>query len=253
MGRVYRAGNVFVSAGGGGARQVRIGLDGLTAGQAMKLYFDLVGFGAAGSRVAIDDVRFVFDDVRAPVAQPDNVETAEDTPVTFDPRANDSSPSGLPLTIELVSAPAHGTVFVGTDGRRDVHADAGLLRSDSFRTGSVMASRCRLPALVTLNITAVNDAPVAVGASGSTAEDTPLSGHGHGDGRRQRNVDVHGRQRAAHGTLVLTTAGGYTYTPLDYFGGDGFTSSRTTASWTSNVATVSLTVTAVNDAPVVAP
>ena len=66
---------------------VRIDLGALPVGQAMKLYFDLLGSGALGSRVVIDDVQFSSE--VAPVAEPDSVTTAEDTPVTFDPRAND--------------------------------------------------------------------------------------------------------------------------------------------------------------------
>src|SRR5207245_63517 len=54
-----------------------------------------------------------------------------------------------------------------------------------------------------------------------------------------------------HGTLTLNANGGFTYTPAtDYNGPDSFTYKANDGSLDSNVATVSITVTPVNDAPV---
>src|SRR2546429_3378757 len=54
-----------------------------------------------------------------------------------------------------------------------------------------------------------------------------------------------------HGTLTLTADGGFTYTPAaNYNGPDSFTYKANDGSLDSNVATVLITVTAVNDAPV---
>ena len=55
----------------------------------------------------------------------------------------------------------------------------------------------------------------------------------------------------AHGTLTLNADGSFTYTPdANYNGSDSFTYKANDGSADSNVATVSLTVSAVNDAPV---
>src|SRR4029079_15446218 len=55
----------------------------------------------------------------------------------------------------------------------------------------------------------------------------------------------------AHGTLTLNTNGTFTYTPANNFTGpDSFTYKASDGTLESNVATVTITVTAVNDAPV---
>src|SRR5262249_27061497 len=55
----------------------------------------------------------------------------------------------------------------------------------------------------------------------------------------------------AHGSLTLNAGGSFTYTPnANYYGPDSFTYRANDGSLNSNVATVSITVNAVNDAPV---
>src|SRR5207249_7993711 len=55
----------------------------------------------------------------------------------------------------------------------------------------------------------------------------------------------------AHGTLGLSTNGGFTYTPTNnYNGPDSFTYRASDGQTSSSPATVSLTVTPVNDPPV---
>ena len=44
-----------------------------------------------------------------PVANPDAVTTPFQTPITFDPRVNDTDPGGLPISITAVGTPSHGT------------------------------------------------------------------------------------------------------------------------------------------------
>src|SRR3970282_2055753 len=56
-----------------------------------------------------------------------------------------------------------------------------------------------------------------------------------------------------HGTLALNLDGTFTYTPsLDYYGPDSFTYRVSDGELDSNLATVSVTVTPVNDAPLAA-
>ena len=105
-------------------------------------------------------------------------------------------------------------------------------------------------------MTAVNDAPVAVNDSYSTNEDTPLTVNA--PGVLGNDTDVDGDSLTAvlvtgptHGTLTLNSNGSFTYTPTaNYNGPDSFTYRVSDGSALSNIATVSLTVTAVNDAPV---
>ena len=98
-----------------------------------------------------------------------------------------------------------------------------------------------------------NTAPIANDDAYSTNEDTPLSIGAPG----VLGNDTAGTLTAllvsgpAHGTLTLNANGSFTYTPAaNYNGPDSFTYKANDGQADSNVATVVLTVTAVNDAPV---
>src|SRR5262249_14366272 len=111
--------------------------------------------------------------------------------------------------------------------------------------------------VATLNLTVnpVNDAPVADDATLATAEDTPL----HVDFRSfGTDVDssaltpsiVDGPQ---HGVLAINDGGTFTYTPdANYFGAGQVRFKLNDGELDSNIATLGLTVTPVNDAPVAA-
>lgn len=101
-----------------------------------------------------------------------------------------------------------------------------------------------------------NIPPVAVNDSYSTNEDTALTVPAPGvlgndndaNGNPLTAVRVSG---PAHGTLTLNSNGSFTYTPAaNYNGSDSFTYKANDGASDSNLATVSITVIAVNDAPV---
>lgn len=98
-----------------------------------------------------------------------------------------------------------------------------------------------------------NHAPVAVDDTATTNEDMPLAGNvlandtdADGDALSAMFVDL-----PANGTLELNLDGSFTYTPNPNFNGaDTFTYKANDGNVDSNVATVTITVKAVNDAPV---
>jgi VCBS repeat-containing protein len=111
---------------------------------------------------------------------------------------------------------------------------------------------------VLLNSTVTNQAPVAAGDAYGTAEDTVLTVPAPGvlgndtdpDGDPLTAVLVTGPR---HGSLTLNADGSFSYTPAaDFTGSDAFSYRASDGTLTSNVATVTLSVTAVNDAPTVA-
>ncbi|MFO0927186.1 MAG: tandem-95 repeat protein, partial [Gemmataceae bacterium] len=112
---------------------------------------------------------------------------------------------------------------------------------------------------VQVQVTAVNDAPVATGDSYATSEDTPLTVAGPGVLANDTDVDVDSLAAVlvagpAHGTLTLNADGSFTYTPdANYNGADSFTYQANDGTADSNAVVVTLTVQAVNDAPVLAP
>src|SRR5204862_204160 len=130
--------------------------------------------------------------------------------------------------------------------------------SDSFTYKANDGALDSNVATVSLTVTAVNDAPVAVNDSYTTAEDTPLTVPAPGVLGNDSDIDSATLTAVlvtgpAHGTLTLNANGSLTYTPAaNYNGSDSFTYKANDGALDSNVATVSLTVTAVNDAPVAA-
>src|SRR6185295_7108733 len=111
-------------------------------------------------------------------------------------------------------------------------------------------------ATVSITITGVNDPPVAVNDSYTTPEDTTLTIAT--PGVLINDSDVDGDTLSAvlvsqptHGTLTLNTNGSFSYVPAaNYNGPDSFTYKANDGRADSGIATVSNTITGVNDAPV---
>src|SRR4029077_12423683 len=112
----------------------------------------------------------------------------------------------------------------------------------------------------TITVNAVNDAPVAANDAYTTNEDTPLTIAAPGVLANDTDVDLNDTRTAvlvaatASGGLTLNADGSFTYTPtLNFNGTDSFKyQAKDAAGALSNVATVTITVNAVNDPPVAA-
>src|SRR5206468_1054050 len=107
---------------------------------------------------------------------------------------------------------------------------------------------------VTISIDSVNDPPVANNGAATTDEDTPVSINVLAN---DTDADLGTTLTAAivtnpsHGTVSVNAASVITYTPApNYNGSDSFTYKANDGIVDSNVATVSITIAAVNDAPV---
>ncbi|MFT5533442.1 MAG: VCBS repeat-containing protein [Burkholderiaceae bacterium] len=190
-----------------------------------------------------------------PVAVPDNYTTAEDTLlVGATVLANDTDVEGNPLTAALVTQADHGTVVMNVDGTFTYTPNANYNGPDSFTYRANDGSADSNVATVSISVTPVNDPPVAVPDSYTTAEDTLLVGATV----LANDTDVEGNPltaalvtQADHGTVVMNVDGTFTYTPnANYNGPDSFTYRASDGSADSNVATVSISVTPVNDPPV---
>src|SRR5206468_1011642 len=114
-------------------------------------------------------------------------------------------------------------------------------------------------ATVTITVTPVNDAPVAANDDGyTTPEDTQLTVSA--PGVLANDTDVDGDTLSAvlvsnptHGTLTLNSDGSLVYMPsATLFRSDSFTYKATDGQAQSGIATATITVTPVNDAPVAA-
>ncbi|MEA2450951.1 MAG: large repetitive protein [Thermoleophilaceae bacterium] len=193
----------------------------------------------------------------APSAADRSLTTAEDTAGSWTPSVADVD-SGDPATCAIVSQPAHGSASVASDCSSGTYTPSGDYNgSDSFTYRATDSHSAQSgAATVSATITAVNDAPSAADRSLTTAEDTSGSwtpsvvDADSGDSASCAIVS-----QPAHGSAtVASDCSGGTYTPNgNYNGSDSFTYRATDSqSAQSGAATVSATVTAVNDAPTAA-
>lgn len=170
--------------------------------------------------------------------------------------ANDTDVDGDSLTASLVSDPNHGTVTLHSDGSFHYVPQSGYNGLDSFTYAVSDGTSTSNAATVRLAITRTNQAPIAVGDTFSVGEDGVL--HVPANGVLANDTDADGDGLAptlvagpSHGTLTLQADGSFDYTPAaNYYGLDEFTYSVSDGVLTSAVATVSLDIIAVNDAPV---
>lgn len=196
---------------------------------------------------------------RAPSAVADSYNTNEDTQLTVAAPgvlANDADPDGDSLTADLQNSVQHGTLSLNANGSFTYTPNANWSGYDHFHYRVYDGQTYSGDVVVGLNVAPVNDAPVAVADSRTTAEDTQLNVSS--PGVLANDTDVDGDALTAvlvtdvsHGTLTLRANGSYTYTPAaNYNGSDSFTYHAYDGSLYSNTVTVSLTITAVNDLPV---
>jgi hypothetical protein len=183
-----------------------------------------------------------------PTAVDDSVETAEDTAVDLDVLANDTDPEGGALTLASVQPAANGAVQI-VAGKARYTPSTNFHGSDSFSYVVRDASGLTDTGTVQVTVTPVNDAPIAEAQSVSVAEDTPkavtLTG-ADADGDALTFTVLTG---PAHGGLTGTPPN-LTYAPGgNYSGADSFTFKVSDGQTDSAPATVSITVTAVNDSP----
>jgi VCBS repeat-containing protein len=196
----------------------------------------------------------------APVAEDITVTTPEDTAIDITLIGSDVD--GDTLTYAIVDGPANGTVTI-VGNVVTYTPNANFNGTDSFTYKVNDGELDSNVATVTITVTPVNDAPIAVDDAYTVAEDTVLTVAAPGVLENDSDVDgdvlnVALRSNVSHGVLVLFSDGSFTYTPdPDFFGTDSFTYDLITypqppqpmSGWT-DWATVTITVTPVNDAPV---
>ncbi|HOF88547.1 MAG TPA: Ig-like domain-containing protein, partial [Armatimonadota bacterium] len=111
----------------------------------------------------------------APVAQDDAATTWEDTPLVVGVLGNDSDEDLDPLTITAVSDPAHGATAITDAGTTVTYTpDTDWFGEDTFTYTISDGNGGTDTATVTMTVTAVNDAPIGVDDSATTAEDTAV-------------------------------------------------------------------------------
>ncbi|WP_235660293.1 Ig-like domain-containing protein [Mycolicibacterium gilvum] len=172
--------------------------------------------------------------------------------------ANDSDPEGNSFTIVAATGTQHGTVDpLYSNGSFTYRPAAGYSGTDTF-TYTISDGTSTAQATVTIAVSAVdNQAPVAVADSYTVAEDGVLNVTGPGVLANDTDADgdplsVVAAGPTSHGTFTLRSDGSFTYTPVaNFHGTDSFTYQVSDGSGPSAPATATITVTPINDTPVV--
>ncbi|MEA4931871.1 MAG: Ig-like domain-containing protein, partial [Anaerolineaceae bacterium] len=206
----------------------------------------------AGNALTTLEATLVVNNV-APVAVDDAYTVAEDGVLTVEARGvltNDTDFDPTILTAVKVSDPANGTLTLNADGSFTYTPAANYHGTDTFTYKANDGTLDSKTATVTITVTPVNDAPVAQDQSVTTAEDTAkaitlVATDADGDTLTYAIV-----AQPAQGSVTLV-GNVATYTPAaNYNGPDSFTFKANDGTLDSNTATVTITVTPVNDAPV---
>ena len=187
----------------------------------------------------------------APVADDQDVTTAEDA--AKDITLTGSDIDGDTLTYAIVDEPAHGDVVLA-GSVATYTPDPDFNGEDSFTFTATDGTLISDMAVVTITVTPVNDAPVAVEDDYTTDEDTVLTVL-VADGVLDNDSDLDGDVLTAvlvsdvsNGTLALAGDGSFVYTPNEnYFGTDSFTYKASDGILESSIVTVTITITPVND------
>jgi VCBS repeat-containing protein len=158
----------------------------------------------------------------APIAVDDLANTLEDTPVSIAVLENDSDIDGPGLSISALGTPNLGTAVIS--GTFVLYTPSvNLYGSDSF-TYTVSDGSLQASALVTVEITPVNDAPLAVDDAYTIAQDHALVVLVPGVLANDSDVDGDSltavlSEQPQHGSLVLEADGSFIYTPAAGFSG----------------------------------
>lgn len=188
----------------------------------------------------------------APVAAPTLVTTVEDTTSAFAFAATDVD--GDPLTFVLEASPTLGVVSA-TAGLNASFAPTANLFGEEQVTFRVTDGRLdSAPATLTIRVTSLNDLPVASPLEVTVREDNAVTFALEGTDAEGDATTIQIDTLPLNGSLEVAASGApnYTYRPAaDFFGADSLSFSLCDAVGCGTPATVALTITPVNDAPVI--
>ncbi|HHG3491716.1 TPA: tandem-95 repeat protein [Vibrio parahaemolyticus] len=191
----------------------------------------------------------------APVADivADNAKVVEDTPTIINVLGNDTfEGKDKVVSLDAENGPKNGTIIVNNDGTVTYTPDDNYVGKDTF-TYIVTSGGVSESATVEVNVTPVNDAPVAKDDIATTQEDTavtidvlPNDTDVDGDKLSIESASVPKEQ----GTVEVVD-GKLVFTPAENFNGDSEITYTVTDGQLTDEAKVTVTVNPVNDAPTI--
>ncbi len=157
-------------------------------------------------------------------------------------------------SFSITLAPVNGTAQVDATGQVTYTPMVDVIGTDTLTVLVTDTGEPPQSATVEIPITIVptNDFPIAQNGTLTTMEDTPFNGNLNASDMDGDNLLFQIAQPASNGVVVLTDAatGAFIYTPHpNTSGADHFTFSAHDGVVNSNIATVDITITPVNDVP----
>ncbi|EGR2715104.1 tandem-95 repeat protein, partial [Vibrio parahaemolyticus] len=183
----------------------------------------------------------------------DKATVVEDTPTIINVLSNDTFEStDKVVSLDADNGPKNGSVIVNNDGTVTYTPDDNYVGKDTF-TYVVTSGGVSESTTVTVNVTPVNDAPVAKDDIATTQEDTavtidvlPNDSDVDGDKLSIESASVPKEQ----GTVEVVN-GKLVFTPAENFNGDAEITYTVTDGQLTDEAKVTVTVNPVNDAPTI--
>ncbi|MBL3616816.1 MAG: tandem-95 repeat protein [gamma proteobacterium endosymbiont of Lamellibrachia anaximandri] len=188
----------------------------------------------------------------APTADDDAGATDEGGSVSVNVLDGDADVEGDALSVTNLSVPANGTATLNADGTVTYTHDGGETISDSFTYTANDGTDDSTPATVNITVTPVNDAPVGVADSGATLEGGTVTIDllANDSDAESDPLTISGMTLPVNGQLLDNGDGTVTYI---HNGGetvsDSFTYRANDGNLTSELTTVTITITPVNDPP----
>ena len=189
------------------------------------------------------------------IATDDTASTAPNTAIDINVLANDIDPEGDPLTVTLDQQATNGEAVVNQDGTITYTPVDGFIGTDSFTYQIDDGTSAPATATVNVNVTELNQPPVATNDTTSTEQNTAVDIN-----VLANDIDPEGDaltvtidQQGGNGTAEVNQDGTITYTPVDGFTGtDTFTYQIDDGTNAPVAATVEVNVTDPNQPPVAA-
>jgi len=204
----------------------------------------------AGAKSNIASVNLQVDAINdAPVAEAQSLTTSEDTSLTITLNASDTENSAL--TYRITEDVTSGNLVQQSATQWQYTPSQNFTGFDSF---SFVANDDELdsePVAVSITVTAVNDAPILVGQSLTTNEDNALDISLTASDVDSSNITYRVASAPSNGSAEIN-GGVVIYTPdTNFNGNDSFTIVANDGELDSEPATFSVSVSAINDAPVI--
>ncbi|KKP51745.1 hypothetical protein A3K01_03975 [candidate division WWE3 bacterium RIFOXYD1_FULL_43_17] len=205
-----------------------------------------------GSNIDYEDITITVNEVNVvPVSYGVSDSLDEDDSKAITLNATDTDEPANSLSYSIVVGASHGNLGTVSGNQVLYTPNENYNGPDSFTYKANDGNADSNTATVSISVNSVNDAPTANSQSISIDEDTEVLVTLTGNDIDEDSLSFNLIDAPTHGSLEIISGTQVNYVPnTDYVGGDSFTFKASDGFLDSNTATVSITVGAINDTPI---